>query len=147
MQNGYAPWQAVLLDGMLWMSENTTERDTIASFNSGIYNYMSGRRVLNLDGVVNWEAIEATKDRNVTSYMLSRNVSYWVDMEFLNSSVHERHLDGKKIEILDEVRWSDIIDKKERLKLLEERYYTFKSVSGKNVTIVWFVYKVVGNES
>lgn len=147
LQNGYAPWQAVLLDGMSWIKENTTERDTIASFNSGIYNYMSGRRILNLDGVVNWEAIEAAKNRNVTSYMLSRNISYWVDMEFLNSSVYDAHINGKKIEILDEVRWSDIINEKDRLKLLEERYYTFKSVSGKNVTIVWFIYKVVGNES
>ena len=139
---GYFPWQATAIDGASWIKENTSDDDIVSSFNSGIFTVLSGKNLINLDGVVNWGAINAVRNRNVTSYMISKNVSYWIDAAFLDEDIYFKHMRGEEIDIINELKWSDILDEKERLELIYSNYNIFSGISGRNSTVVWFVYKL-----
>jgi len=51
----------------------------IGSFNSGIYNYFMHEDVINLDGVVNPEAVEAIRYDRLPEYVKKRNITYLID--------------------------------------------------------------------
>ncbi len=139
-EKGYFPWQAAHLDAASWIKENTNETDVIGSFNSGIITFYSGRKVVNLDGIMNFKAIEAIKNRNVYNYMKSENVSYWVDMDFFPPEAFENQ---ETFDISKDNRWKNVLGNgSENLKLLEQKFYTFKNLRGNNITIVRFVFEV-----
>ncbi len=142
-EKGYMPWQATTLDEVDWIKKNTSPEDVIGSFNSGLLTFFSGRKVVNLDGIMNFKAIDAIRDRKVLDYMKSENVRYWVDMDFFPYEVYENNLAGMDFDILLENRWTNVLGQgKESLNLLEKRFYTYKNTVGKNITIVMFVFKV-----
>lgn len=78
---GYYPWQNRQYDASVWLREQTSPDDVIASLNSGIMGYYSGRTVINLDGVVNPQALDAITHREVLDYMRDEGVSYFVDFD------------------------------------------------------------------
>lgn len=139
-QKGYFPWQTATLDEVDWIKNNTNASDVIGSFNSGIITYFSKNKVINLDGILNFKAIEAIQNRNVYEYIKSENVSYWVDMEFFPPEVFER---GENFDVAAQNRWVHVLGQgKENLNLIEEKFYRFKNLRGNNLTIVRFVFKV-----
>jgi hypothetical protein len=53
----------------------------LGGWNTGIVSYFSGRTVVNLDGVVNDQAIPYLRRRDLASYMDQRHIDYLVDGE------------------------------------------------------------------
>ncbi|MFO8081914.1 MAG: hypothetical protein R6V07_16655 [Armatimonadota bacterium] len=51
----------------------------IGSFNTGIFNFVMSRDVINLDGVVNPEVHEHLRNETLSSYMARRNIRYLID--------------------------------------------------------------------
>ena len=72
-------WQADMVAGAEWLAANTSPDDTVGAFNAGIYAYYSGRRVINLDGLVDWGAIEARREKRLLDYFASRGGTLLID--------------------------------------------------------------------
>ncbi|MFC1705539.1 hypothetical protein ACFL59_01810 [Planctomycetota bacterium] len=53
----------------------------IGAFNAGIYNYFTSMDVINLDGVVNPEALEAYKEDRLPEYIRQRNITYLIEAD------------------------------------------------------------------
>jgi len=78
-ERGLYPWQEDMYRAATWIAENTEPGDRIGAFNAGLLAYYSGRTVINLDGVVNAEAVEALKDRRLMSLIEARRIKYLFD--------------------------------------------------------------------
>jgi hypothetical protein len=72
-------WQADMAAGARWLAANTSPDDTIGAFNAGIYAYYSDRRVLSLDGLVDWGAIEARREKRLLDYFVARGGALLID--------------------------------------------------------------------
>jgi 4-amino-4-deoxy-L-arabinose transferase-like glycosyltransferase len=75
---GY-PWQRDVLAATEWIEQNTPPDARIAAYNAGIPAYLSGRTVVNLDGVVNRDAYEAARDCTTLSYIREQQIDYIAD--------------------------------------------------------------------
>jgi 4-amino-4-deoxy-L-arabinose transferase-like glycosyltransferase len=80
---GLQPWQGVYLQVARDLDEGLVEAvgpdDKIASWNAGIYGAYSGHRVVNLDGVVNPEVLDAIKQRRFFEYVQQSGAKHIVD--------------------------------------------------------------------
>ena len=77
----FFPWQRLMLSGARWVANHTPPDTVSASFNSGMHIYFSQQPVINLDGVVNWEAIHALEEQQLMAYIDQNNVRYLVDFD------------------------------------------------------------------
>lgn len=66
-------------DAVAWLRNNTPNDAVIGSFNSGIYGYYSGRRVVNLDGYINNNSYYVIKDKRLFGYIKEQKISYLID--------------------------------------------------------------------
>lgn len=73
--------QKQMLETVQWMNENLPQGAVIGAFNSGIQSYFSTHRVVNLDGLVNNEALEALKRRDVWGYLRDEGIEYLADYD------------------------------------------------------------------
>jgi 4-amino-4-deoxy-L-arabinose transferase-like glycosyltransferase len=73
-----------------WVDNNTSPDDTIGVFQSGAIGYFSSRRVVNLDGKVNREALTALKGGRLSDYLRHEGIDVVVD----NRTVLELFLTG-----------------------------------------------------
>jgi hypothetical protein len=80
--DGWYPVQADLLAASRWIKEETPADARVGAFNSGIIGYFSGRTTVNLDGVMNPDALEAIRDRRVAEYMSEREIDYVADFQY-----------------------------------------------------------------
>ncbi|MFH1473786.1 MAG: glycosyltransferase family 39 protein [Candidatus Aenigmatarchaeota archaeon] len=136
---GYYNWQSEMYEDALWIKGNTTPSTIVGSFNSGIYIYFSERKVVNIDGVVNFKAIEALENKNVVSYMKSENVTIWVENSLFNQSVADAYLEGREVDVLKENIWVDRLgDGKENLELIEQRINIYEHLRGFDMLFVFF---------
>lgn len=143
-ERGYSSWQVEIYDDALWLKNNTHPNDIIASFNSGAYMFFSDRRVINLDGVVNFEALEALRNKSVINYAKSKNATIWVDSVYLNQTVINDYLNGREINILKENIWADFLGEgKDKLELISQREGIYKSLRGFNTLVVFFKVKIL----
>ncbi len=78
-ERGLYPWQEDMYRAAIWIAENTEPGDRVGAFNAGLLAYYSGRTVVNLDGVVNAEAVEALKDRRLMSLIEAERIKYLFD--------------------------------------------------------------------
>lgn len=78
---GYYPWQNRQYDASVWLQEHSAPEVSVASMNSGIMGYYSGRTVVNLDGVVNPSAFNAIRNRSLMQYMRHEGVKYLIDFD------------------------------------------------------------------
>lgn len=65
--------------GVPWLQAHTPPSAVIGSFNAGIFGYFSGRRVVNLDGVVNEHAYEALAARRLADYVRETEIEWLID--------------------------------------------------------------------
>jgi hypothetical protein len=72
-------WQPAVMEATAWTLENTDESDRIAAYNAGIPSYFSERVVVNLDGVVNYDAYVAARDCTTRDYIAEKDIDYVVD--------------------------------------------------------------------
>jgi hypothetical protein len=89
--------QATILETGLPTLEKLTEHAKVASFNSGYYGYFASTpgSVVNIDGVVNSEALAALKSGRIGDYLDKASVSYILDFQgdfggYIN--LFDRHL-------------------------------------------------------
>ncbi len=81
-QIGYYPWQREMLAANNWLADNIPPHSNVASFNSGIFTYYNDFRVTNLDGVVNHQAYQAVRDRQILEYLRRSDVDYLIDTDW-----------------------------------------------------------------
>jgi hypothetical protein len=62
-----------------WVEANTSEDETIGVFQSGTIGYLSNRRVVNLDGKVNGEALSALRQGRLEDYINGVGVDVLLD--------------------------------------------------------------------
>jgi hypothetical protein len=67
-------------DAALWVEQNTEEDEIIGVFQAGAIGYFSNRTVINLDGKVNREALEALRERDLASYLQEEGIDVLVDI-------------------------------------------------------------------
>jgi hypothetical protein len=72
-------WQRSMYVAAQQVKNNLPRGARIASFNSGILGYFSGRYVMNIDGVVNPEIIDAFQSKRMASYLENRRIEYLVE--------------------------------------------------------------------
>ena len=58
------------------------EGNSVGAFNSGIYAFFSGKKVINLDGVMNNNAAEAIMNYSLDKYILKERPNYIIDFEY-----------------------------------------------------------------
>ncbi len=63
--------------------QKLTEHSKVASFNSGYYGYFANRRenVINIDGVVNSDALTALKAGHIGAYLDKNSIAYVLDFQ------------------------------------------------------------------
>jgi hypothetical protein len=82
IQIGYYPWQSGhQFVAALWARDNTPPDALLASMNSGIIGYYSGRPTVNMDGVVNPAAFAAIQNRRMLDFMRQLGVLYLIDSD------------------------------------------------------------------
>jgi hypothetical protein len=62
-----------------WIEKNTFEDDTIGVFQGGAIGYLSTRKVINLDGKVNHDALVALRNKKMASYVEDNHIDVILD--------------------------------------------------------------------
>jgi hypothetical protein len=71
-----------LYDGLApWIKSHAEPNAVVGGFNVGIVSYYSGRRVVNLDGVMNDAAIDAIRTHTLGKYIDSQGIEYLADVD------------------------------------------------------------------
>jgi hypothetical protein len=141
---GYFSWQKEIYKDALWLRENTSSFDVIGCFSSGIPTYFSERRVINMDGVLNGEAIEAIKNKSVIAYMKSKNITIWIDSVYYNQSVATAYKNGLRFSVLEKNLWQDILGSgKENITLIEQREGIYRHLRGFEMLVIFFKARVL----
>ncbi len=100
-------WQADMRAGAEWLRANTAPEATVGAFNAGIYSYYSGRRVLSLDGLVDWGAIAVRREGRLLDYFVERGGSLLLDhREYLWGSFSP-FFGSRKLELIAELPVAD----------------------------------------
>jgi hypothetical protein len=73
------PWQPSMVAAGEWVREHVPEADRVGSFNAGFIGYLSGRTVVNLDGVVDNAATAALRERDLAAFICDAGVAWLVD--------------------------------------------------------------------
>lgn len=107
-------------DAAKWIRAHTDSSDTIGVFQSGAIGYLSGRRVINLDGKVNREAFAALREGRLPAYVQSAGIDVVMD----NAGVIDLFLGP----------WSDA----DRKRMESERVFT----GGENGVPGWIGYRL-----
>lgn len=64
-----------------WVGNNTSEHETIGVFQGGAIGYFSNRRVVNLDGKVNGDALHALQQGKISDYIQQAGINVVIDHE------------------------------------------------------------------
>lgn len=80
-REGFYPWQSHMLAGARWVTSQAPETAVVASFNSGLQAYYGDRPIVNLDGVVDWGALQAGESRSLLNYAQQRGATHLVDYQ------------------------------------------------------------------
>ncbi|HXF52304.1 MAG TPA: glycosyltransferase family 39 protein [Dehalococcoidia bacterium] len=100
-REGWYPVQLDMLTAARWIDANTPPQTRVGAFNSGIVGYYSERVTVNLDGVMNPEAVEAIRDRRLAAYIREKDLDllvdypfypFWFYAPFLGGRLQERQL-------------------------------------------------------
>jgi hypothetical protein len=62
-----------------WVNENTGDAERIGIFQCGMIGYLSNRQIINLDGKVNREALEAIKNGSLDAYLRKEGIEVVID--------------------------------------------------------------------
>ena len=73
------PWQVEQAKMALILRNYVPSKERVGSFNAGIYGYLSGIRVVNLDGVTNHRVLPYLETNRLYEYLKKNNIKYIVD--------------------------------------------------------------------
>lgn len=66
-------------EAVAWVTAGTQPEDRVASFNSGTFGYLSPRKVVNLDCVVNNRALVYLERRQLVTFLRENRIRYLID--------------------------------------------------------------------
>ncbi|MGD2158255.1 MAG: hypothetical protein PVG32_15365 [Anaerolineales bacterium] len=95
----------------------------IGAFNTGIYNYFMYIDVINLDGVVNPDAMKALRDNQLPNYIQQKNIRYLIEHDRGSSANFDRIYENPNFDVQ---KWVD----------LTEFYYGYNGLYTKH-TYLW----------
>jgi hypothetical protein len=72
--------QDLHIEAAAWVQQNLPERAVLASWNAGALGYLSGRRVVNLDGLVNSWSFFRGERHDLCAYWERTGVTHLVDL-------------------------------------------------------------------
>ncbi len=75
--------QPAMYEAALWIRENLPPEARLGARNSGIFQYYSGRPVVNLDGKLNAEIVPVLTRRQLLGYLCQKEIGYLVGLESL----------------------------------------------------------------
>jgi hypothetical protein len=78
------------------VEKKTPKEAVIGCFQSGFLGYYSDRKVINLDGVVNQEALMAMKENRLGEYVAKEGMTYIMDWPYILKTLFFRHLGNCK---------------------------------------------------
>lgn len=78
-QKGFYPWQVTYLKIAKQLAKSLPKDSRPAAFNAGIYGYFIDRRLVNLDGVVNPDALKAIKAHELFLYLRRIGVTHLIE--------------------------------------------------------------------
>jgi 4-amino-4-deoxy-L-arabinose transferase-like glycosyltransferase len=139
---GYFSWQREIYNDALWIGSNTPKDAIVGGFASGIPIYFSNRTMINLDGVLNYKALDAILNRSMYSYMKSRNISYWVESSYHNQTAIEEYQNGT-FDILRENQWHAVFEPNANLTLIENRCGIYRHLRGFDMLVCFFKARVL----
>lgn len=93
--DGWYGLQTDMLEAARWIDTETPPDARVGAFNSGIIGYFSNRTTVNLDGVMNPDALDAIKDRRVVAYMQERRITYLADFPYYPYWLYRPFLGGE----------------------------------------------------
>ena len=79
LQQETYPWQRIHLRAATLIRHGLAPHQRIGAFNAGILGYFSERPVVNLDGVVNSDALDALRHKRLYTYLEQHHIRYLVD--------------------------------------------------------------------
>jgi hypothetical protein len=77
----FYPLQHLMLKSARSIATEIPPDAILGSFGSGMHMYFSRQTVINLDGVVNWEALRALQERRLMAYIDQHHVRYLVESD------------------------------------------------------------------
>jgi len=80
-REGLFPFQKQMYDATIWIEQNTEEDARIGAFNSGIFGYLSNRKVIDLAGVVNQDVYKARLEKRLYDYFMEKKLDYLIDRQ------------------------------------------------------------------
>ena len=140
-EKGYFIWQRYIYQDALWISQNTSESDVIGSFAAGIPIYFSDRTVINLDGILNYNATAAILDKSMYSYMQSRNISYWIESSYGNQTMIDLRKEGN-FSIMKDNQWASVFESDSDMDLIRNRCGVFKHMRGFDMLVCFYIIKM-----
>lgn len=75
------PVQRDMIATAYWLRDNTPANARIASFNSGIYGYLSQRYILNSDGLVSHDTFRAMRSRELLAFWQRNGITHFLDYD------------------------------------------------------------------
>ncbi len=79
VRNGFYPWQTLYFNIAKNMKKQLPTGTRMGTFNTGIYGYVMDRGVVNLDGVVNGQVLQALKKKKLLAYLHRMKITHVVD--------------------------------------------------------------------
>lgn len=78
-ERGRYYWQADMFQAARWVREQTPSDTRIVGFNVGVLAYFDERTTTNVDGVMNLDALDALRSRDLLVYVQSLHPHYFID--------------------------------------------------------------------
>jgi len=80
-KDGLFPFQRQLYEATIWINQNTEKNSRIGAFSSGIFGYLSNRKIIDLAGVVNRDVHKARLEKRLDDYFLEKKLDYLIDRQ------------------------------------------------------------------
>jgi 4-amino-4-deoxy-L-arabinose transferase-like glycosyltransferase len=157
---GYGPWQIETVKEVQWMDANIASNEIVGSFSSGIPIYFSNHTIIQLDGIMNFGAIDAMLNKSMYTYMKSRNITIWFDGTlhcydkcqpcygncvppfYANDSqtLSRWHNDG--FDVVNENMWMPVFDNNS-FEVIRNRCGVYHNIRGFDFMDCFFIMKVI----
>lgn len=137
-ERGYFPWQKHIYEDALWIRDNIPNDEIVGSFASGIPIYFNNHTTINLDGILNYDAIDAIYNKSMYAYMKSRNITYWEESSYHNQSAIVSMRKGE-FDITVENQWRGIFGDGSNMTLRRNMCDVFRHMRGFDMLVCFFV--------
>jgi hypothetical protein len=71
--------QLTIYEAAMWSNDNLPKGAVVGAFNAGILGYYGGYTVINLDGLVNNEALIALKEKKLWQYIEEEGITHFIE--------------------------------------------------------------------